>query len=74
MAYVTQTQVQTHSILERVGDFFVSMFGKIDLSASVNARVAQMDKLNAKSDEELKAIGLRREDIARYVFRDIYHI
>ena len=72
MAYVTQAQPS--SFLARVGDFFMSLFNSIDLAASANARIAQMEKLNAKSDEELKKMGLRREDIARHVFRDIYHI
>jgi len=72
MAYVSQAQPQ--SFFERVGDFFMSLFNSIDLAASANARIAQMEKLNAKSDEDLTKMGLRREDIARYVFRDIYHL
>ena len=72
MAYVSQAQ--PHSFFERVGDFFMSLFNSIDLAASANARIAQMEKLNAKSDEDLTKMGLRREDIARYVFRDIYHL
>jgi len=72
MAYVSQAQ--PHSFFERVGDFFMSLFNSIDLAASANARIAQMEKLNAKSDEDLQKMGLRREDIARHVFRDIYHI
>lgn len=72
MAYISQ--VQPNAFLQRVGDFFMSLFNSIDLAASANARIAQMEKLNAKSDAELEAMGLRREDIARHVFRDIYHI
>ncbi|SDW95498.1 hypothetical protein [Litoreibacter albidus] len=72
MAYITHAQPT--SLFARIGDFFMAMFNSIDLAASANARIAQMEKLNAKSDEELSAMGMRREDIARYVFRDIYHI
>ena len=72
MAYFSQTQ--PHSFLERIGDFFTSLFNSIDLAASANVRIAQMEKLNAKSDEDLMKMGLRREDIARHVFRDVYHL
>ena len=34
------------------------------------ARTDRIDALNALSDAELAARGLRREDIARHVYRD----
>lgn len=72
MAYISQTQ--PNSLLTSIGDFFMSLFNAPSLLAAANARVAVMEKLNAKSDAELAKMGLRREDIARYVFRDIYHL
>ncbi|QFT61753.1 DUF1127 domain-containing protein [Roseivivax sp. THAF30] len=36
-----------------------------------NRRVQQAQALHAMSDEQLAERGLRREDIARHVFRDI---
>ncbi|WP_298261987.1 DUF1127 domain-containing protein [uncultured Litoreibacter sp.] len=72
MAYVSQTQ--PNSFFDRIGDFLVSLFNSIDLAASANTRIAEMEKLNAKTDEQLSEMGLRRQDIARHVFRDIYHI
>lgn len=39
-----------------------------------STRVQQLNRLNAKSDAELAAMGLRREDIARYVYRDIFFV
>lgn len=36
------------------------------------ARLDQINKLNAKSDEELQAMGLKRTDIARHVYRDVF--
>ncbi len=35
------------------------------------ARIDRIAALEAKSDAELAAIGLRRDDIVRYVFRDV---
>ena len=72
MAYVSQAQ--PHSFFERVGDFFMSLFNSIDLAASANARIREMEHLNTRSDAQLEKMGLRREDITRYVFRDIYHL
>ena len=47
-----------------VGGFFVSI-------ASANRRMVLVEKLQAKSDTELAAMGLRREDIVRHVFKDM---
>jgi uncharacterized protein YjiS (DUF1127 family) len=37
-------------------------------------RSDEMERLNALSDAELSKMGLRREDIARHVFRDLFYI
>ncbi|SPJ25482.1 hypothetical protein [Palleronia abyssalis] len=36
----------------------------------VNSRADRVAALQAKSDAELAALGLRRDDIVQYVFRD----
>ena len=38
------------------------------------SRMDQVNRLNAKTDVELAEMGLRRDDIPRYVFRDLIHI
>lgn len=38
------------------------------------SRAAELHSLEAKSDRELADIGLKREDIARHVFRDLYYL
>lgn len=45
----------------------------VDASES-SARLAQIRALEAKSDDELAELGLKREDIPRYVFRDLFYI
>ncbi|MAY89382.1 hypothetical protein [Arenibacterium halophilum] len=37
-------------------------------------RTDEIERLNALSDKELSKMGLRREDIARHVFRDLFYI
>ncbi|MEC7256825.1 MAG: hypothetical protein VXW58_03310 [Pseudomonadota bacterium] len=37
-------------------------------------RADEIERLNALSDAQLAKMGLRREDIARHVFRDLFYI
>lgn len=37
------------------------------------SRRAQIEALEAKSDEELAEMGLRRDEIAYHVFRDLFY-
>ena len=73
----------THSssfftVLSGVGTGILNVLGRIAESSamarSAEARGLQIDALNAKSDAELAAMHLRREDIAAYVFRDIMYV
>ena len=50
-----------------IGDFLVSI-------AESNSKVRQAAALQALSDAELAERGLKRQDIARYVFADSYHL
>ncbi len=75
MAYISQSPAKSlfANFSEALGNFYFGLFNSIDLAASANKRLAQIEALSAKSDEELAELGIRREDIARHVFRDIYH-
>ena len=72
MAYISQAQPDL--FFDRISDFFMSLLKAIDLAASANARMREMEHLNTRSDAQLEKMGLRREDISRHVFRDIYHV
>ncbi len=43
-------------------------------AAEANPRVREADRLKAMSDEDLARMGLRREDIVRHVFRDLFYV
>ena len=75
MAYITQTHSTTlSSVWEKISDVF-SMIGRaIIASSSMDARMKRVEILNAKTDEELAAMKLRRIDIPAYVFRDLMHL
>ena len=75
MAYISQSPEKSRfaNVSEAIGNFFFGLFNSMDLAVSANRRIAQLETLSGKSDEELADLGIRREDIARHVFRDIYH-
>ena len=54
-------------ILHAIGDFF-TMIGES------NWRVREAERLQSMSDAQLAARGIRREDIARFVFRDTFSL
>ncbi len=54
--------------------FFEGIGRGLTAYAERHGRVDQINRLNAKSDAELSAMGLKREEIARYVYRDIFFV
>ena len=75
MAFYSDTHTPAApSVLSRIGEFFAALARAVFTARAAEARVHEMERLMAKSDAELAEIGLRREDIARHVFRDILHI
>ena len=42
--------------------------------AESNWRIREVERLQALSDDALAARGIKREDIARHVFRDIFWV
>lgn len=75
MAYVTHptTSILT-SIWDGITKFMIALGHSAAMSAAAESRFRRMEALNAKSDEELAAMNLRREDITAYVFRDLMHL
>lgn len=75
MAYVTQSHSTLFSsIWAGISGFFSALGHAITMSASADARLRKVEMLNAKSDAELAAMNLRREDIAAFVFRDLMYM
>lgn len=53
--------------------FFAALMHGIEAQSSIDARRRQIAALEAKSDEDLARMGLRREDIAYHVFKDLFY-
>ncbi|MCH2165232.1 MAG: DUF1127 domain-containing protein [Marinovum sp.] len=55
------------TIMARLGQFLVNM-------SAGSARCHEMERLAAMTDEQLSSRGLKREDIAKHVFRDVLYV
>lgn len=59
------------------GGFFTRMFHGIaerfDQHARIMSRRGLIEELSAKSDEELAKMGIKRDDIVRHVFQDLFY-
>lgn len=74
MAYVTHTHTTTeNSVWSNISAFFAMVGRAMVMSSAMDARLKKVEALNAKSDEELAALNLRREDITAFVFRDLMY-
>lgn len=63
-----------HSIYGGVRGFLSSVGTAMIVSSSYTARVNKVQALQAKSDEELAAMNIKRDDIVHHVFHDLYYI
>ncbi len=63
----TQTREKSSGVFDSIINFLVRI-------AESNGRMKAVERLNAMSDSELQARGLKREDIVRHVFRDMFYI
>jgi len=61
----------------RVLNLLRTIFGGIGNAlinaAEASSRVHRVEALHAKTDVELAKMGLKRDDIVYYVFRDLYY-
>jgi hypothetical protein len=75
MAYITHHSAGIlNGIWNGIIRFLESLGHSITMSATAQARFRRIEALNAKTDEELAEMRLRRADIPAYVFRDMMHI
>lgn len=56
-----------------LGRVFATLGHSLINASGISARSEQIEMLEAKSDAELAAMGLRRDTIAYHVFRDLHY-
>lgn len=54
--------------------FWSGLASSMETLAKTQSRVRQMEALSNLSDDQLAQRGMKREDIARHVFRDVYYV
>lgn len=53
--------------------FFARLMQGLETHMRVASRRDLIERLEAKSDAELAELGIRREDITRHIFRDLFY-
>ena len=64
----------TRNAFSKMGAFLNRFMHVVAETSTLNARVRKVEALRAKSDEELAAMGIRRDDIVRTVFADMCYL
>ncbi|KGM86799.1 domain protein of unknown function [Roseovarius mucosus DSM 17069] len=72
MANIT-TNVSASPLRESWKKFVAALVRGLEAQAAVTSRRNRIEALEAKSDAELARMGLRREDIAYHVFKDLFY-
>jgi len=78
MAYnstISQTNVPTiKAPFAVIGGFFAAIWNGLIAAGANSGRMRQVTFLQSKTDEELAAMGIKRDDIVHHVFRDTYYV
>lgn len=74
MSHAVNANQSGLGLFKVVSDFFASLWIAAREQADMEARLHKIRKLEALSDDELAKLGISRDRIAHYVFRDIYYV
>jgi len=55
-----------------IAGFLVSLSRAMIINSTAQQRLEQVERLQAKTDAELAAMDMKREDIVHHVFRDLF--
>jgi len=70
----TNIQIERPGVGARLRGMAEGVLGFFVAVAEANPRMKAVQRLSEMSDEELAERGLKRDDIVRHVFRDIYYM
>jgi uncharacterized protein YjiS (DUF1127 family) len=70
----TSVELQQSNIRNRFDAFFAAVGQGFNAYLERRSRSVQIEALNAKSDAELAKMGITREGIPAYVFRDVFYV
>ena len=64
----------TRNFFGRLGKKVGWLVNTLAMASTGQRRVEKVQVLQAKSDAELAKMGIKREDIVHFVFRDLYYL
>jgi hypothetical protein len=70
----TTAHTIVHNGLSAVKSFFVSLGVAMMENSAGARRLNHIKALQSKSDAQLAAMGLKRDEIVHHVFRDLYYV
>ncbi|MEX5728194.1 uncharacterized protein Ga0609869_001547 [Rhodovulum iodosum] len=59
---------------QRIDAFFAGLGQGVNAYVLSRSRMREIQRLNSYSDAQLSQLGITREDIPRYVFRDLFNL
>lgn len=62
------------SFFAAVGQFFAAVGTSLINAGEASSRLPKIEALQAKSDAELAEMGLKRDEIVHFVFKDLFYI
>jgi len=68
------THIENAGFRAGLSNFFQSVGRGFTVYMERRSRTDQIAALNAKSDEELAKLGITRDAIPAYVFRDLFYV
>ncbi|MCM2560737.1 hypothetical protein M8756_03265 [Lutimaribacter sp. EGI FJ00015] len=74
MATISTNNTKTSTIRNPLAALGAALLNWMENYADTKTRRAEIEALSAKTDAELAEMGLRRDRIAHYVFRDLYYV
>lgn len=74
MADITSHSVAYGGFRATLDRVFSSIGESMNTYMETKSRRPQVDALEAKTDEELAQLGIKRENIALHVFRDVLYV
>ena len=69
-----ETRFAPLSFARALGGIADRLIAVLTAAYGTDRRYDEVLRLQAKTDEELAALGLKREDIAAHVYRDLIHV
>ncbi len=72
--HITQTDGAGRRFLTALRHAGLSVLRTLEAIGTARARMGQIEALQRMSDDELATLGVKRDEIVQYVFRDSYYL